>query len=176
MALPESGAAWPPPHMAAAYREMRTDDAWYAGDARRLAAMCLLITQSTILSADSVEPILDADALATELSRITATRGGGGPAVLRLDNGPEMIAAALAEWAGTRTGMLFIPPGEPWRNPFIESFNGRLRDECLNIHLFWSLTHAKVTIGDWKEEYNHDRPHSSLGYRTPRAYAAICTH
>lgn len=71
---------------------------------------------------------------------------------------------------------LFIPPGEPWRNPFIESFNGRLRDECLNIHLFWSRTHAKVTIGDWKEEYNHDRPHSSLGYRTPRAYAAICTH
>ena len=96
--------------------------------------------------------------------------------MLRLDNGPEMIAAALTEWAGTRTGMLFIPPGEPWRNPFIESFNGRLRDECLNIHLFWSLTHAKVTIGDWKEEYNHDRPHSSLGYRTPRAYAAICTH
>ena len=72
--------------------------------------------------------------------------------------------------------MIFIPPGEPWKNPFIESFNGRFRDECLNLHLFWSLAHAKVTIGDWKEEYNHDRPHSSLGYRTPRAYAAICTH
>lgn len=69
----------------------------------------------------------------------------GGPArSTRLDNGPEMIAAALTEWAGTRTGMLFIPPGEPWRS-------------------------------DWKEDYNHDRPHSSLGYRTPRAYAAICT-
>ncbi len=123
-----------------------------------------------------VERSITGEVLATELNRITATRGGGGPAVLRLDNGPEMIAAALAEWAGTRTGMLFIPPGEPWRDPFIESFNGRLRDECLNIHLFWSLTHARVTIGDWKEEYNHDRPHSSLGYRTPRAYAAICTH
>ena len=120
--------------------------------------------------------LLTGEVLATELNRITATRGGGGPAVPRLDNGPELIAAALAEWAGTRTGMLLIPTGEPWRNPFIESFNGRLRDECLNIHLFWSLTHAKVTIGDWKEEYNHDRPHSSLGYRTPRAYAAICTH
>ena len=60
--------------------------------------------------------------------------------------------------------------------PFIESFNGRLRDECLNIHLFWSLTHAKVTIADWKEECNHDRPHSSLGCRTPPSYAAICTH
>jgi putative transposase len=123
-----------------------------------------------------VERSITGEVLATELNRITATRGGGGPAVLRLDNGPEMIAAALAEWAGTKTGMLFIPPGEPWRNPFIETFNGRLRDECLNIHLFWSLTHAKVTIGDWKEEYNHDRPHSSLGYRSPGAYAAICTH
>ena len=78
-----------------------------------------------------VERSITGEVLATELNRITATRGGGGPAVLRLDNGPEMIAAALAEWAGTRTGMLFIPPGEPWRNPFIESFNGRLRDELL---------------------------------------------
>ena len=51
--------------------------------------------------------------------------------MLWLDNGPEMIAAVLAKWAGTRTGMVFIPPGEPWRNPYIESFNGRLRDECL---------------------------------------------
>jgi putative transposase len=122
-----------------------------------------------------VERSITAEVLAAELNQIAFTRGDG-PAVLRLDNGPEMIAAALAEWAGTRTGMIFIPPGEPWKNPFIESFNGRLRDECLNLHLFWSLAHAKVTIGDWKEEYNHDRPHSSLGYRTPRAYAAICTH
>ena len=76
--------------------------------------------------------------LATELNRIKATRGGGGPAVLRLNHGPEMIAAALAEWAGTRTGMLFIPLGGAVAQPFIESFNGRLRDECLNIHLFWS--------------------------------------
>jgi putative transposase len=82
-----------------------------------------------------VERSITGEVLATELNRITATRGGG-LAVLRLDNGPEMIAAALAEWAGTRTGMLFIPPGEPWHNPFIESFNGHLRDECLNIHLF----------------------------------------
>ena len=122
-----------------------------------------------------VERSITAEVLAAELNQIAFARGGG-PAVLRLDNGPEMIAAALAEWAGTRTGMIFIPPDEPWKNPFIESFNGRLRDECLNLHLFWSLAHAKVTIGDWKEEYNHDRPHSSLGYRTPRAYAAICTH
>ena len=72
--------------------------------------------------------------------------------------------------------MLFIPPGEPWRNGYIESFNGRLRDECLNINLFWSLAHARVVISDWKEEYNLDRPHSSLGYLTPAAYAADCNH
>jgi transposase InsO family protein len=70
--------------------------------------------------------------LATELDDIVADHGSA-PRVLRLDNGPEMIADALGEWAGTRTGMLFIPPGEPWRNPFIESFHGRLRDERLNI-------------------------------------------
>ena len=74
---------------------------------------------------------------------------------------------------GERPGRLFAPLDR--RTPFIEPFNGRLRHERLNMHLGWSLTHAKVTIGDWKEEYNHDRPHSSLGYRTPRAYAAICT-
>lgn len=68
---------------------------------------------------------ITAEVLAAELNRIVATRGAA-PAVLRLDNGPEMIGAALAEWAGTRTGMLFIPPGEPWKNPFIESFNSRL--------------------------------------------------
>lgn len=122
-----------------------------------------------------VERSITADKLADELDRIVEARGTS-PAVLRLDNGPEMIAAALAEWAGTRTGMLFIPPGEPWKNPFIESFNSRLRDECLNINLFWSLAHARVTIGDWKEEYNHDRPHSSLGYLSPARYAAACTH
>lgn len=94
-----------------------------------------------------VERSITAEKLAAELNRIARTRASA-PAVLRLDNGPEMIATALAAWAGTQTGMLFIPPGEPWKNPFIESFNSRLRDECLNINLFWSLTHAQVVIGD----------------------------
>ena len=105
-----------------------------------------------------VERSITAEVLAAELNQIAFARGGG-PAVLRLDNGPEMIAAALAEWAGTRTGMIFIPPGEPWKNPFIESFNGRLRDECLNLHLFWSLAHAKVTIGDRRSTTTTGRTH-----------------
>jgi putative transposase len=82
----------------------------------------------------------------------------------------------MADWAAERVGLAFIPPGEPWRNGYIESFNGRLRDECLNIHLFWSLTHARVVIGDWKNEYNHQRRHSALGYQTPARYAQTCTH
>ena len=56
----------------------------------------------------------------------------------------------MADWAGERVGLAFIPPGEPWRNGYVESFNGRLRDECLNINIFWSLTHARVVITDWK--------------------------
>ena len=109
--------------------------------------------------------------LASELDRITAIRGKT-PRVLRMDNGPEMIAQALADWAEGRTGLSFIPPGEPWKNGYIESFNGRMRDECLNINAFWSLTHAKVVIADWRCEYNHYRRHSSLGYMTPAEYAA----
>ena len=98
------------------------------------------------------------------------------PAVLRCDNGPELACKAMADWAEGRVGLSFIPPGQPWRNGYIESFNGRLRDECLNIELFWSLAHAQVTISDWKNEYNHHRRHSALGYQAPARYAQICTH
>jgi putative transposase len=116
---------------------------------------------------------ITSDHLISELDRLATTAGH--PAVLRCDNGPELACAAMADWAGQRTGLWFIPPGQPWRNGYIESFNGRLRDECLNINLFWSLTHAQVVIADWKEEYNHQRRHSALGYQTPARYAASCT-
>jgi putative transposase len=122
-----------------------------------------------------VERSITGEVLATELNRITATRGGG-PAVLRLDNGPEMIAAAPAEWAGTRTGRLFIPPGEPWRNPSWSPSTVACATNASTSTCSGATPTPRSPIGDWKEEYNHDRPHSSLGYRTPRAYAAICTH
>ena len=82
----------------------------------------------------------------------------------------------MADWTSERVGLSFIPPGEPWRNGYVESFNGRLRDECLNINLFWSLTHARVVISDWKVEYNHHRRHSALGYQAPARYAETCIH
>jgi transposase InsO family protein len=78
---------------------------------------------------------------------------------------------------GRRPGWsALIPPGEPWRNGYVESFNSRIRDECLNINSFWSLAQARVVISDWKHDYNHHRRHSSLGYQPPARYAATCTH
>ena len=108
------------------------------------------------------------------LARPTAP--GTYPAVLRCDNGPELACGAMADWADGQVGLHFIPPGEPWRNGYVESFNSRIRDECLNINSFWSLAQARVVIGDWKHDYNHHRRHSSLGYLPPARYAAACTH
>ncbi|MFF5208070.1 integrase core domain-containing protein [Streptosporangium sp. NPDC000396] len=93
----------------------------------------------------------------------------------RCDNGPEPACTAMADWARERVGPHFILPGEPWRNGYIESFNSRIHDECLNIDIFWSLTHARVVISDWKDDSNHRRRHGSLGYQAPAAYAASCT-
>lgn len=121
-----------------------------------------------------VERSITADRLIDELDRIAVDRGY--PAALRCDNGPEFACQAMADWASERVGLAFVPPGQPWRNGYIESFNGRLRDECLNINSFWSLTQARVVISDWKDEYNHRRRHSALGYNTPAGYAATCIH
>ena len=121
-----------------------------------------------------VERHITSDDLIAELDRLALDRGN--PAVLRCDNGPELACATMADWAGERTGLHFIPPGQPWRNGYIESFNSRIRDECLNINMFWSLTQARVVINDWKEDYNHRRRHSAVGYQAPADYAAACTH
>ncbi|MDQ3166314.1 MAG: integrase core domain-containing protein, partial [Actinomycetota bacterium] len=109
-----------------------------------------------------------------ELDHLAAQRGY--PAVLRCDNGPELACEAMADWAGQRVGLAFIPPGQPWRNGYIESFNSRVRDECLNINSFWSLAQARVVITDRKTDYNQRRRHSSLGYQAPAVNAAACTH
>jgi len=97
----------------------------------------------------------------------------GAPEYLRSDNGPEFIAKAVKEWLaenGCKT--LYIEPGSPWENPFIESFNGKVRDEFLNMNLFRSVFEAQALADLWLREYNELRPHSSLGYRTPREFAA----
>jgi putative transposase len=97
----------------------------------------------------------------------------GVPGHLRSDNGPEFIAAALRRFvAAAGVATLYIEPGSPWENGYAESFHGRLRDELLNAELFADLTEAKALAARWRNEYNHRRPHSSLGYRTPAEYAA----
>jgi putative transposase len=92
----------------------------------------------------------------------------GIPENIRSDNGPEFTAKAVRAWLsklGVKT--LFIEPGSPWENGYIESFNGKLRDELLNREIFTTLTEAKILIEQWRKEYNQVRPHSALGYRPP---------
>jgi len=98
----------------------------------------------------------------------------GVPEHIRSDNGPEFTARVIRSWLnklGVKT--LFIEPGSPWENGFIESFNGKLRDELLNREIFTTLTEARVLIADWRKEYNQVRPHSSLSYRPPAPEARM---
>lgn len=116
----------------------------------------------------------DADQLIDVLELLMAERGA--PVHLRMDNGPEMIAWALRDWcrlSGTTT--TYIEPGAPWENPFVESFNGRLRDECLNVEEFGDLPEARVIVEDWRIEYNTYRPHSALDGLTPAEFAQCWT-
>jgi len=111
-----------------------------------------------------------ADDLISAIERLVAERGA--PACLRMDNGPELTAWALRDWcrlSGTRT--LYIEPGSPWENAYVESFNGRARDELLNIEEFGSLREARIVVEAWRIEYNTWRPHSSLGGLTPVEFA-----
>ena len=106
-----------------------------------------------------------------QLRRLVAERGA--PEFLRSDNGPEFIARAVRDWlASERIGTLYIAPGSPWENAYSESFNSRLRDEMLDREVFSSLTEARVLGAGYRHEYNERRPHSALGYRTPREFAA----
>ena len=89
------------------------------------------------------------------------------------DNGTEFTSNAILAWADEAgVGWHYIAPGKPQQNGFIESFNGRLRDELLNETLFRSLPHARAVLEAWRHDYNNERPHSKLGWMTPRAYAS----
>ena len=89
------------------------------------------------------------------------------------DNGTELTSHAILRWQQERgVEWHYIAPGKPTQNAFAESFQGRMRDECLNEHLFFSMNHARAVIGGWVHDYNTARPHSSLGYLTPAAFAA----
>lgn len=104
-----------------------------------------------------------------------ATTGGLPPAIV-VDNGPEFAGRTLDRWAHQRgLRRAFIQPGKPVQNAFIESFNGKFRDECLSEQWFLTLADARQAIEAWRREYNEQRPHSSLGQRTPSEFAAAFT-
>jgi len=108
--------------------------------------------------------------VAQALERVSVTRSL--PKAITVDHGTEFTSKALDEWAWRRGVQLdFIRPGKPVENGLIESFNGRLRDECLNVNEFASLEHARATLQCWQDDYNLQRPHGSLGHLTPSEYA-----
>jgi transposase InsO family protein len=122
------------------------------------------------LSIDVARSITAREVIDT-LKELFAVRGA--PKFIRSDNGPEFIAKAIREWlAASNVGTLYIEPGSPWENAYSESFNGRFRDEFLNREMFTSLREARLITEDFRLEYNHRRPHSSLDYMTPAAFAA----
>jgi putative transposase len=120
-----------------------------------------------------VERSLMAEDVVSTLEYLFEVRGV--PEHIRSDNGPEFIAEAVKSWLARRgSKTLYIEPGSPWENAYSETFNSRLRDELLDREVFETLKEAKVILEDHRLDYNHRRPHSSLGYRTPAEFAAAC--
>lgn len=109
---------------------------------------------------------LKSEGVIKALEDLFLTRGA--PRYIRSDNGPEFVAEAVRSWLqALGVDTLYIEPGSPWENPFIESFHSRLRDEVLNRETFGSRLEAQVIVDDFRRRYNDERPHSSLGYKTP---------
>ena len=137
---------------------------------RRFRALTIVDDYSRECPAIEVDTSLDGVRVVGVLERLAETRWL--LEVITVDNGPEFAGKALDEWAYRRGIKLnFIRPGKPVENAFAESFNGRLRDECLNINWFMNIKHAKEVIESWRQDYNEVRPHSSLEGRSPKEYA-----
>jgi len=121
---------------------------------------CLALEADTSLGSGRVTRVLE---------RVIAERGQ--PENVRSDNGPEFTSRRMLGWAADwKVGLVHIQPGRPMQNGHVESFHGRLRDECLNANWFRTLNDVRCTLDTWREEYNVERPHSSLDYRTPREF------
>jgi transposase InsO family protein len=135
-------------------------------DGRAIRILTLIDEYTRECLAMEVGRRITSDDVLFVLSELFIRRGI--PEYIRSDNGAEFTATAIRDWlsrVGVRT--LYIEPGSPWENGYIESFNGKLRDELLNGEIFETLLEAKVLIEEWRKEYNTVRPHSSLGYKPP---------
>lgn len=137
----------------------------------KLKLLCVVDEFTRQCHAIRVEQRMGSHQVIETLEQLFALHGR--PGHLRSDNGPEFIAHAVQHWlAAHSTGTIYIEPGSPWQNPYIESFNGKLRNECLNQEVFANGQEARVIIEAWRRDYNEQRPHSSLGYLTPDEFAA----
>jgi putative transposase len=133
---------------------------------RRIRALAILDTCTREALTIEVDTSLPGARIVRALDRLISERGV--PTTVVLDNGPELTSRVLDQWAYEHQVPLhFIDRGKPIQNAFIESFNGRFRDECLNAHWFTSLADAQLLIEAWRLDYHQHRPHSALGYRTP---------
>jgi putative transposase len=140
------------------------------GDGRAFRALTIVDDFTRESVAMEVDTSLPGERVVQVLERLAGTRGL--PSGIVCDNGPEFAGQVLAEWAFRRgVALHFIEPGKPVQNAFAESFNGRRRDECLNETWFWTLAEARITIEQWRVEFNTARPHSGLAGRTPTEYA-----
>jgi putative transposase len=139
------------------------------GDGRRFRILAIVDDFSRECLTLVVDTSLGGMRVVRELERLTLERGT--PPVIVSDNGTELTSGAVLRWAIDRVAWHYIQPGKPVQNAFIESFNSRLRDECLNEHVFVSLNEAREIIEAWRHDYNHVRPHSSLGALTPIEFA-----
>jgi putative transposase len=141
---------------------------------RRFRALTIVDNYTRECPAIEVDTSLGGARVVNVLERLSETRGL--PEVITMDNGPEFAGKALDEWAYRKSVKLnFITRGKPVENAYAESFNGRLRDECLNTNWFLNLKHARNVIEDWRKDYNEVRPHSSLKNMTPMEYANATT-
>lgn len=139
-------------------------------DGRRLRCLNIVDDFTRECLAIEVDTSLPGRRVVSVLERLAEFRGL--PQSVTVDNGPEFISKALDEWAYRQQLQLrFIAPGKPTQNAYVESFNGKFRDECLNEHWFLSMRHAREVIARWRQEYNEERPHSSLDDQTPNEFA-----
>lgn len=158
-------------------RPQKADQVWsmdfvFDRTADGQAIKCLTVIDDATHEAVAIVPerAISGQVLTRILDRLAIQRGL--PQAIRTDNGKEFCGRAMLTWAHARGVNLFlIQPGKPNQNAYIESFNGRFRDECLNEHWFVSLAQARVVIESWRREYNEERPKRSLGGLTPSAYA-----
>jgi len=142
------------------------------GEGRRIRALAIVDECTRESLAIEVDTSIPGQRVTRVLDRIIDERGT--PVEIISDNGPEFTGAALDRWAYENGVKLsFIEPGRPTQNCYIESFNGKFRDECLNEHWFETLAEARRIIERWRQDYNDCRPHSSLGNRTPSEYRVI---